>query len=431
MSVDGPLADRPATEPVRRRGPSATTRDRALRLLAAPVVLALAVAVLVTGSSARSAPAPALTVVTAPAAGGALATSAPVPVLGRADVPRPVTHEILGFLPYWKLDAETGDDLHYDLLTTIAFFGIGIRRDGALDTTKPGYRAYMGQDAATITDRAHAEGVRVVPTFQLFDRDSLPTMTTFLGDMEARDRFIEAALALLAERRADGAVLDFEPLPARLTDEFAAFAADFGRALHAADPTSQLTVAMHQSATDAQVASVAGSVDRIFVMAYDYHWRGSVAAGPVAPIDGLGADVRTTLDRFVADAGARRVILGVPYYGYDWPVLDAGPGAAVRTPASEHGGSWSVGYVAAVDFLRAHPSVERAWDPVAMSPHFTYRDAASGTYREVWYDDARSLAIKYLLAKRAGVAGVGIWALGMDRGRDELWELLRTSFGKQ
>jgi spore germination protein YaaH len=289
----------------------------------------------------------------------------------------------------------------------------------------------VGQDAAAITDRAHAEGVRVVPTFQLFDRRSLPTMTAFLGDRQAQDRFVKRALALVKERRGDGAVLDFEPLPARLTDEFAAFAGRFGRALRAKDPHAQLTVAMHQSATDAQIASVAASVDRIFLMAYDYHWRGSGTAGAVAPIDGPGIDVRTTLDRFVGDAGAGKVILGVPYYGYDWPVVDSGPGAAVRTPASEHGGSWSVGYVAAIDFLRAQPSVDRVWDPVAKSPHFTYRDSASGTYREVWYEDPRSLAIKYLLAKRAGIAGVGIWALEMDRGRDELWGLLRTSFGKR
>jgi hypothetical protein len=428
MTVDGPLADRPATEPVHPRGPSVAPRARTLRFLAVPVALALAVAVLVTGSVVRSAP-PAPAAITDPA--GALATPALVPVLGRADVPRPLTHEILGFLPYWKIDAGTGDRLRYDLLTTIAFFGIGIRRDGSLDTTKPGYRSFTGREAARITDRAHAEGVRIVPTFQLFDRGSLPTMTAFLGDRAAQDRFMKRALALVKERRADGAVLDFEPLPARLTDEFAAFAGRFGRALRAKDPHAQLTVAMHQSATDAQTASVAAGVDRVFLMAYDYHWRGSDTAGAVAPIDGPGVDVRTTLDRFVRDAGAGKVILGVPYYGYDWPVVDRGPGAAVRTPASEHGGSWSVGYVAAIDFLRAHPSVERVWDPIAKSPHFTYRDAASRTYREVWYEDRRSLAVKYLLAKRAGIAGVGIWALEMDRGRDELWSLLRTSFGKR
>ncbi len=235
----------------------------------------------------------------------------------------------------------------------------------------------------------------------------------------------------MRSRHADGAVLDFEPLPERLSAPFAAFAADFGRAIHAKDRKAQLTVAMHQAATDRSIATIAGSVDRIFVMGYDYHWVGSSIAGAVAPLDGPGGDVRLTLLRFIEGAGRAKVILGVPYYGYDWPIAVRGPGAAVRVPASKHGGVWSIGYAATVDYLKKHPSVHTHWDRLAASPYFTYHDAAHKTDRQVWYENAQSLGAKYELAKAAGVAGVGIWALGMDRGRTDLWSLLRTTFGKK
>jgi spore germination protein YaaH len=236
---------------------------------------------------------------------------------------------------------------------------------------------------------------------------------------------------LVHARHADGAVLDFEPLPERLSAPFAAFAADFGRALHVKDATSRLTVTLHQAASDAQIAEIGASVDRIFVMAYDYHWLGSQSAGPVAPLDGPGGDVRITLQRFIEGAGAAKVILGVPYFGYDWPIAFTGPGAAVRAPASKNGGAWSVGYAAVVDFLRKHPSVKVQWDPAAASPYVTYRDSKHDTDRQVWYEDARSIGAKYALARSAGVAGVGIWSLGMDAGRSELWGLIRTTFGKR
>jgi len=364
--------------------------------------------------------------------GGTAAAATPVvtpgPVIGRAGARLPLSREVFGFLPYWTLDDDTAVSLRYDHLSTIAFFGIGIRKNGTLTTKLPGYRAYTSENAARITERAHAAGVRVVPTFQLFDKGTLPNMTAFLGDREAQAGFVATAMDLMEERGADGAVLDFEPLPDRLTASFALFAADFARAIHARDPDAHLTVALHQGASDIQVAAVAAAVDRIFTMAYDYHWRGSASAGPVAPIDGPGGDVRTTLDRFVANAGPAKIILGVPYFGYDWPVAFQGPGATVSTPVADSGGSWSVGYSAAVDFLAKHPAVTAEWDPIASSPYFTYRDAKKDTFRQVWYEDERSIAAKYALADEAGVTGIGIWALGMDKGRDDLWDVIRAAF---
>ena len=47
-------------------------------------------------------------------------------------LPNGLTHEVLGFLPHWKLDATTLAALRYDLLSTIAYFGIGAQTDGSL-----------------------------------------------------------------------------------------------------------------------------------------------------------------------------------------------------------------------------------------------------------------------------------------------------------
>jgi spore germination protein YaaH len=446
MTVDGTGVDTPEAitpiEPVGRDRP-AVRIPRPARL-AVPAVVAIILAVALVRSVAvpggdPSSPGAGAAAATAPASPGAslgaaaLATPDPTPgpVLGIADAPLPLTREVFGFLPYWKMDAKTVAGLRYDSLSTLALFGIGIGRSGALNTKANGYRAYTGATAAKITDAAHAKGVRVVPTFQLFDSKSeLPTMKAFLASDAAQKKFIAAAIALMKERKADGAVLDFEPLPESLAGQFATFAAAFRDAIHAKDKKAHLTVALHQAATDTTIATIAPAVDRIFVMAYDYHWLGSPSAGAVAPLDGPGGDVRLTLLRFIEGAGRAKVILGVPYFGYDWPIAFKGPGATVRTPAKTYGGVWSVGYSAVLDFLRKHPSIKVHWDPTAASPYFTYHDTKKDTDRQAWYESSRSLAAKYALAKAAGIAGVGVWTLGMDTGRSELWTLLRTSFGK-
>ncbi len=340
---------------------------------------------------------------------------------------RTLNHEVYGYLPYWRLDSGTADRLHYDLLSTIAFFGIGIERSGALATDGPGYGAYVGARASEISDRAHAWGVRVVPTFQLFDSGSLPDLKAFLGSQAAQARFIEQALALMARRGADGASLDFEPLPPSLTDEFAAFARRFRAAMRARFPDPQLVVAASVRATPEQIELLAGAADRIFVMAYDFRTAGSAQAGPVAPMTG-SPSVKTALTTFLRNAPAARLIMGVPYYGYDWPVHAPTAASLVRTPRGDYGGAWSLTYAGARQFLDAHPQTSLHQDRSAGAVWFSYHDADLGTDRQVYFDDERSLAAKYDYAIARGLAGVGIWALDNDRGYRELWDLLRDRF---
>ena len=100
--------------------------------------------------------------------------NAATPIRPRITGIKPLTKEVYGYLPYWRLDSGTADRLVYDYISTIAFFGLGIMADGNIDTSWVGYREYVGDDAAAVTNAAHDKGVRVVPTFQLFDRRRAP-----------------------------------------------------------------------------------------------------------------------------------------------------------------------------------------------------------------------------------------------------------------
>ena len=112
---------------------------------------------------------------------------------------QPLSHEVYGYLPYWRLDSGTVDRINYDLVSTIAFFGLGIKSTGDLDRGWVGYKEYVGDAAAAVTNAAHDKGVRVVPTFQLFDsKAGYPKMTKFLTNPAAQDRFIAQALDLMA-----------------------------------------------------------------------------------------------------------------------------------------------------------------------------------------------------------------------------------------
>ncbi len=363
---------------------------------------------------------------------GAVSTaSAATEIRARVTGIKPLSHEVYGYLPYWRLDSGTVDRLQYELISTIAFFGLGIKGTGEIDTDWVGYKEYVGDDAAAVTNAAHDRGVRVVPTFQLFDSASgAPKMTAFLGSTAAQDRFIAEALALMDARKADGAGLDFEPggaLDSRAA-AYLAFVARFRTAMKARFPGATLTNATSAGASKTMILGLVPLVDRQMLMAYNYRWSGSTITGAVAPIDNTTRTVKMHVARALQWAPASSLLLGVPYYGYDWPVTSDVPNATVQADKATYGAVQSVTYAGARDFLAAHPEVVRNYDALEGSGFYTYWDAAKLTFRQVYFEEERSLTAKYDYALATGLAGVGIWTLDNDRGYPDLWNVLRSKF---
>ena len=154
------------------------------------------------------------------------------------------------------------------------------------------------------------------------------------------------------------------------------------------------------------------------VMGYDYHWSGSTTTGPVAPLAGWGTyNVAWTIADYVRWGAPRsRMLLGVPYYGYRWPTASGDAGAATS------GTGTALAYSTVVQEAEAHG---RLWDATSSTPW--YREQTP-QWRQGWYDDAQSLGAKYARVVSEELAGVGIWALGYDGTRPELWGALADAF---
>ncbi len=310
---------------------------------------------------------------------------------------KPLTKEVYGYLPYWRLDSGTADRLVYDYVSTIAFFGLGILADGNIDTSWVGYKEYVGDDAAAVTNAAHDKGVRVVPTFQLFDGGALHKMTAFLGSDAAQARFIAQALDLMAERKADGANLDFEPMPASMTPAYLAFVARLRTAMQARFPGSTL---VNSTSAGAGAALVAGpraprrQADGDDLRVPDGDGDRSRAPRPRWPAAERNVNIHITRILKSAPARldpARRALLRVRLAGRHSAV----PNATVRADKTTYGPAKSITYAAARDYLAAHPTIVRHHDTVEGSAFYFYRDSAKKTWREVYFDDERSLAAKY------------------------------------
>jgi spore germination protein YaaH len=359
------------------------------------------------------------------APGAAAAAGSDPGIIPRAGHRVAVSHEVYGYLPYWRVDAGTAQRLDYSTLSTIALFAVPITRSGALDTNAAGYDAYVSPAAAAVTNEAHARGIRVVPTFQLFDSGTLTTLRAFLQSRRAQDRFVAAALDLMVRRRADGANLDVEPIPDALAPTFAQFVARFAAAVHRRVPGGQVVVALGASESDAAIGAIGRAADRIFIMGYDYHWQGSTTPGPIAPLRTGPQTVADTVSRYALLVPVRKLILGVPAYGYSWPVVGSAAGSPVQSNLARYGGVRSVTFDSALAFLAAHPKIVRHVTPDGS--WFRYWDAVAKTWREVHFEDAASMRAKFRFAIARGLAGVGLWTLDSDT-RGLLAASIRSAF---
>jgi hypothetical protein len=122
---------------------------------------------------------------------------------------------------------------------------------------------------------------------------------------------------------------------------------------------------------------------------------------PTAPLVGGGYTDTEALQQFTAVVPPQKVILGVPFYGYDWPTTNG----TLTAQATGGQSPLSDGVIAA----SGHPTY---WDPSARTAWTSYQ--VGSQWHETFFDNPTSLALKARLANSFHIAGVGIWALGMD-----------------
>jgi spore germination protein YaaH len=371
---------------------------------------------------------PAAMSATAPGAGGGSVASV-------AGLPNGLGREVFGYLPYWALDSALLGSMNYDLVSTIAYFGVPARSDGTLQKTGTYWAGWTSSHMTNVINAAHAEQVKVVLTVTMMAWDgNYSAMTSLLNSPTKRTQLAAEIAATVADRNADGVNLDFEPMPNSLEDAYTAFVRDVKAALGSRYLTVATTggAASWDEGYDLAALVQPGAADAIMAMGYDFNWGGSSRAGAVSPIDSpYVLDVRTAMEDYLDVVPASKLIWGVPYYGRAWTTQTSGLNSLTckskticptgKSAAGAFGRSWAPGYV---DARKAAADHGRRWDPAGNVAWYRYQSSTYGTWVQGYYDDPQSLNVKYDLVNANGLRGVGIWHLLLDAGRQELWDII-------
>jgi hypothetical protein len=328
----------------------------------------------------------------------ASAPPAPAPP-SLAGAPALQPHEIFAFAPYWTLPSASGFNVAG--LTTLAYFSVDVNSDGSITHAGSGWVGYQSQALADLITHAHQAGDRVVLTATCFDQSALDRLA---ADPSAPGRLGPALVQLVGAKNLDGVNLDFEGKGSRDRLGLDRLVTQVSAAVHQANAHWQLTMDTYASSVGDpggfyDIAGLAPSVDAFFVMAYDMDDPSTPS--PNSPLTGQRFSDLDAVQQYAATVSPSKVILGVPYYGYDWPTVGPGQGDPATGPPTP------------LSYAEIAASGRRVfWDPVTQTPWMSYQVGAQ--WHQTWFDDPTSLSLKARLAGTYHIAGLGIWAMGME-----------------
>lgn len=240
-------------------------------------------------------------------------------------------------------------------------------------------------------------------------------ITVVVNDMEVQQTLIDNILETIAAKGYEGVDIDFEYILAEDRVPFAEFVSNVRAAVNAAG--YPVSVALAPKTSDDQPGLLYGgkdyallgeAADHVLLMTYEWGYT----YGPpmaVAPIN----KVRQVVDYAITRIPVEKINLGIPNYGYDWPLPYERGVTKARTISNTEAVQIAIENNAVIQF-----------DEVAMSPFFTYE--RDGVAHEVWFEDVRSLREKFSLVQEYNLRGVGYWQI-MNLFRAN-WLLLADTF---
>lgn len=225
-------------------------------------------------------------------------------------------------------------------------------------------------------------------------------ISSVVNNPEARRTLKDEIVAQITGRGFQGLDIDFEYIPASDRDAFVDFVRYMREAVNALGYPVSVALAPKTSATQTGLLyegknypALGEAADSVLLMTYEWGYT----YGPpmaVAPLN----KVREVVDYAVTEIPPEKIHLGIPNYGYDWPL----PFVRGTTKATV------IGNIQAVQ-IAIEQGIPIQFDTTAQSPFYRYTN--DNTTHEVWFEDVRSMNSTFDLINEYGLRGAGYWNL--------------------
>lgn len=348
-----------------------------------------------------------------------------------------------GFLPYWNL--KLANELTVKPLTHLAYFGIDLTPTGEIKKydrpgeKEPGWNKLNSDQYSLLHRQLKILGKKVILVVLAME---IKQIDTLLGSVENRNNAVNSILTVYTEKEFAGLNVDFEYMgyPTEETRKnFTLFVSDLTARCKAIDKKCEVSLDVFADSAIKNrlydLSALGKIVDQIIVMAYDFYRPGSTQSGPVAPLRGkcnstnfsspspcLDYDVVTSIGDINKFIPSYKIILGVPFYGYEWQTVDASflantyPKTGVVATYKRIQGLFGNDKIS---------SLSASWSNLTLTPYLSYVENDK-TY-QIHYEDTASLKLKIDFVHQAKMGGLAIWALGYEIPYQELWQTISNN----
>lgn len=347
--------------------------------------------------------------------------------------------EIIGFLPYWRLDDTKY--IRFNALNEVIFFSLTADENGNIvktvdNQTEPGWRWWNAQVVKDLIAKSQIAGDKFSLTIAMQKNTSLEK---FLDNQAAQTNLIQNITSQINSRKLNGINIDFEYAGTpdkKYQTEFTNFISSLSKSLKNQSSPIELSLDTFPFSVRKvnlyDIPSLSPLVDKFIVMSYDYYATNSDTAGPVAPMYGYKQgkflfDVSTTYQDYLSKLADNKIIMGVPYYGWDWPVEDGKEYMSKTLDQNDQNG-----YPAVMSYGRMRQDSDITpsqcqWDNLADEHWCSYTDSSQISH-QVWLEDDQSIGIKFDFANQQNLGGIAIWTLGYDKNYPNLYDLIDREF---
>lgn len=303
-------------------------------------------------------------------------------------------HEVYGYHPSWM--NKKYFNYNFSLISTLAYYGY------ELNGKTGGYVSTHGWDTAAVIQKAKKEDSKVHLVVYCSSRQDLQG---FLKNSKAQQDFATTIIELLNKRSADGVNLMFENVGKDCRNRITKFVKTLSHDLKTANPKFELTLTLPclDENDDYDVEALNESVNRFII---DFTKKNT--HGPIVPLTGGDYSLESGIARYLSKkVPADKFIACMPYRGANW---DFQSGSFIE-------------YVPYDRILKSYQTeFGKFYDKTTNVRTDVVVDG--DTLEQLWYDDEKTLSQKYNFILANKLSGVGVWALGDDDKRPELWDAL-------
>lgn len=356
------------------------------------------------------------------------------------------TFEKAVWIPYWRKTEGASTTLaNLSSVTQISPFAFELQTDGKIKNVLK----IEEEPWNTLIKEARKKKIKIYPSILSYPHNDKEKNYQYLllAQRKKRQVHVKEIVDLVKKNNFDGIDIDYEAKIAESRPYFSAFLTELSSSLHKnkkqlictiearTPPESRYATTSKEILSKVEYSNdykVIGKVcDQVRIMAYDQArddaqlnlQKGAVGNiyKPVADIDWIKKVVTLAL----WDIPAKKIILGVPTYGYKYEIISA---IGTSTVSYSRIGSMNFNYADELaKSLNVKPIRNNAGElSFVYSTSTDVNGKYLGKYANflVWYSDAEAIKDKIRIAKLYKLGGVAVFKV--DGGNDpKLWEVLK------